>query len=152
MSETNKELAKRFFEEVWNKSRRNAIAELLAPNAVLYESSETIHGPEGFYSFFDRMQATFSDIHISFNDAIAEGHKVCLRWSAEMRHTGDGFGVLPSGKVLHTTGITVVRIANGQFLEGWQSWDMLGLMQQIQGTASAPTYIAAKTAKSTKVS
>ena len=143
MSQANKELAKRFFEEVWNKSRRGAIAELLAPNAVIYESGEAIRGPEGFYPFFDRMQATFSDIHISFNDVMADGDKVCLRWSAEMRHTGNGLGVPPTGKILHTTGITIVRIANGQFLEGWQNWDMLGLMQQMRGEELGPTYIAA---------
>jgi len=34
MSEANKELAKRWFEEVWNKGRREAIAEMLAPDAV----------------------------------------------------------------------------------------------------------------------
>src|SRR5215469_13323689 len=56
MSEANKELARQFFEEVWNKSRRGAIAELLAPNAVIYESGEVIRGPEGFQPFFDRMQ------------------------------------------------------------------------------------------------
>ena len=146
MSEANKEFAKRFFEEVWNKSRRGAIAELLAPNAVIYESEEAIRGPDGFYPFFDRMQATFSDIHISFNDTMAEGDKVCLRWSAAMRHTGNGFGIPPTGKLLHTTGVTIVRIANGQFLEGWQNWDMLGLMQQMRDEAGlGPTYVAART-------
>jgi predicted ester cyclase len=133
MSEANKALAKRFFEEVWNKSRRSAIAELLAPNAVIYESGEVILGHDGFQQSFDRMQATFSDIHVSFNDVIAEADKVCLRWSVSMRHTGNGFGVPPTGKTLHTTGTTVVRIANGQFLEGWQNWDMLGLMAQMRG-------------------
>ena len=144
MSEANKALAKRFFEEVWNKSRRSAIAELLATNAVIYESGEAIHGPEGFYPFFDRMQTTFTDIHVSFNDAVAEGAKVCLRWSVSMRHTGNGFGIPPTGKLLYTTGIMIVRIANGQFLEGWQNWDMLGLMQQMRGEGLGPTYIAAK--------
>jgi len=45
-----------------------------------------------------------------------------------------------------------MRIANGKFVEGWQNWDMLGLMQQIQGVGLAPTYIAAQTAKSNTAS
>jgi hypothetical protein len=90
---------------------------------VIYESGEAIRGPEGFHPFFDRMQKTFSGIQISlFNDAMAKGDKVCLRWSAWMKHTGNGFGVESTGKTLHTTGIMVVRIENGQFLEGWQNW------------------------------
>jgi len=140
MSEANKALATRWFEEVWNKGRRDAIAEMLLPNAVIYESCQAIKGPEGFYPFFDRMRATFSDIHVSFHDAIAEGDRVVLRWSVLMRHTGDGLGVPPTEKVVTTTGISVLRIAGDKFIEGWQNWDMLGLMHQIQGAGLGPTY------------
>lgn len=90
MSEANKELAKRWFEEVWNKKRREAIAEMLASDAVIYEAGEAIHGPEGFYPFFDRMQATFSEMNVTFQDAISEEDKVCLRWSVSVRHSGGG--------------------------------------------------------------
>ena len=144
MSEANKVIAKRWFEEVWNNGRRDAIAEMLAPDAVIYDGGEAIRGAEGFYPFFDRMHATFSDIRFSFHDALADGDKVCLRWSVTMRHTGDGLGVPQTAKIVTTTGISVLRLAGGKFVEGWQNWDMLGLMQQIQGAGLGPTYIAAK--------
>ena len=142
MSKGNKALATRWFEEVWNKGKRDAIAEMLLPNAVIYESCQAIQGPDGFYPFFDRMQAAVSDIHVSFHDAMAEGDRVVLRWSVSMRHTGDGLGVPPTEKVVTTTGISVPRLAGGKFIEGWQNWDMLGLMQQIQGTRLGLTYTA----------
>jgi predicted ester cyclase len=106
-----------------------------------------VKGPEGFYPFFDRMQAAFSDIHVTINEAIAEADKVCVRWSCTMRHTGNGLGIPPTGKNLATTGITIVHIANRKLVAGWQNWDMLGLMQQIKGEPMAPTYIAAKMGK-----
>jgi len=143
MSEANKELAQLWFEEVWNKGRREAIRELLAPDAVVYDAGEGVRGAEGFYHFFDRMRSAFSDIHFSVQDAIAEADKVCLRWSCTMRHTGDALGPRATNKDLQTTGITIVRIANGKFVAGWQNWDMLGLLQQIKGEPMAPTYIAA---------
>ena len=37
--------------------------------------------------------------------------------------------------------MTIVRLEGGKATEAWQNWDMLGLMQQIQGTAKAPTYM-----------
>ena len=147
MSEANKALAKRWFEEVWNKGRREAIPEILAPDAEIRESGEVVRGPEGFYPFFDRMHAAFSDIHVTFQDAIAEADMVCLRWSCSMKHTGSGLGMAPTQKTLATTGMTMVRIANGRFVAGWQNWDMLGLMQQINQEPMAPTYIAAKVGK-----
>ena len=143
MSEANKQLAELWFEEVWNKGRREAIRELLAPDAVVYDAGEAVKGAEGFYHFFDRMRAAFSDIHFSVQDAIAEADKVCLRWSCTMRHTGDALGPRATHKDLQTTGITIVQIANGKFVAGWQNWDMLGLLQQINGEPMASTYIAA---------
>src|SRR5712692_9737863 len=131
VSEACKQLARRWFEEVWNQGRREAIGELLAPDALLHEGSTTALGPEGFYPFFDRMQAAFSDIRITVHDAIAEGDQVCLRWSGTMRHTGDGLGVPPTSEQFDITGISIVRIANNRLVERWQNWDMLGLAQLV---------------------
>ena len=135
MQKSNLELVRRWFDQVWNNKRREAIAEMLAPDAVVTEGGRTSVGPQGFYPFFDRMQAAFSDITITIHDAIAQGDKVCVRWSAKMRHTGDSFGVPPTGKALETTGISIVQVAGGKLIAGWQNWDVLGLMQQIR---SAP--------------
>jgi len=60
MSEANKARAKRWFEEVWNKHRREAIAEMLAPDAPIHEGDQVSTGPDGFDPFFDRMSAAFS--------------------------------------------------------------------------------------------
>jgi steroid delta-isomerase-like uncharacterized protein len=143
MSEANKELAKLWFEEVWNKGRREAIRELLAQSAVIHDGGDAIKGTEGFYPFFDRMHATFSDIHVSVQDALAEGDKVCLRWVCTMRHTGDGLGMPPTNKRLEATGMTIVQIENGKFVAGWQNWDMLGILQQINEQPKPMMYIGA---------
>ena len=147
MSQANKELAKLWFEEVWNKGRREAIRELLASDAVIYDGGTTVKGPEGFYEFFDRMRASFSNIRVSIDQAIAEDDTVCLRWSCTMTHSGSGLGFPATNKNLQTTGISIVRIKNGKFETGWQNWDMLGLIHQIKGEPLAPTYVAATTGK-----
>src|SRR5207249_4789032 len=145
MSEANIAVGKSWFEEVWNKSRREAIDELLAPEARIYDGEASMKGPDGFKPFFDRMQSSFSDLRITIEDAIAHGDKVCLRWSCQMTHTGAGPGLPATGKRLKVTGISIVRVQGGKLVEAWQNWDMMGLMQQVQGTPMAPTYIAATT-------
>jgi steroid delta-isomerase-like uncharacterized protein len=147
MAETNKALAKRWFDEVWNHGRKETIREILAPEAVIQEAGDATVGPDGFYPFFDRMHAAFSDIHVTIQDAISEEDKVCVRWSAQMRHTGSGMGIPATNKTLHTTGISVLRIAGGRIVAGWQNWDMLGLMAQIKDEPVPPMYIAAKAGK-----
>jgi hypothetical protein len=34
-----------------------------------------------------------------------------------------------------------MRISDGKAVEGWQNWDMLGMMEQIGGTGRAATYV-----------
>ena len=89
------------------------------------------------------MRAAFSNIHFSVRDPIlADGDMVCLIWSCTVTHSGNGLGIPATNKNLQTTGITVVRIANGKIVAGWQNWDMLGLIQQIRDEPMSPTYIA----------
>jgi steroid delta-isomerase-like uncharacterized protein len=142
MTEMERNLGNRWFEEVWNKGRREAIAEMVAPQAVIHDGATDSVGPEGFYPFFERMNATFSDIHVTVHDTIAEHDRVCVRWSCSLRHTGDGLGIPASGKTIHVTGISIIRVAGGKLVEGWQNWDMLGMMDQIQSRDRSATYIA----------
>ena len=143
MHNANREVAVRWFEEVWNKGRREAIAEMLSADAMLYEGASISRGPEGFYAFFDRLQAACSDMRIDIRQTITENDLVCVRWCATMKHTGDGLGMAPTGKELEVTGMSVLRIAGDKLIEGWQNWDMLGLLQQIRepDLAAAALYV-----------
>jgi predicted ester cyclase len=49
----------------------------------------------------------------------------------------------PTQKQLHTTGISILKTLDDKVVEGWQNWDMLGLMQQINEQSKSPAYIAA---------
>lgn len=144
MSETARDLGRRWFEEVWNRGRREAIAEMMSPDCVIHDGNTDSTGPAGFYLLFDRIHGSFSEIHITVEDTIAEGDSACIRWSFTAKHTGDGLGVPPTGKTIYITGISIFRDVQGKLVEGWQNWDMLGMMEQIQGAAQkAATYIGA---------
>jgi steroid delta-isomerase-like uncharacterized protein len=134
MSEANKTLVRRWFEEVWNQGREETIDELFAPNGVGYGLGDTeapVQGPAGIRPFVRNLRGAIPDIHMTIEDAIAEGDKVTVRITAEGTHKGGQLGVAPTGRRVHIEGIVVVRIANGQIVEGWNSWDQLGLLRQI---------------------
>lgn len=141
MTESERNLGRRWFEQVWNQGRREAIAAMFAADAVLHDGATDATGPEGFYPFYDRLKAAFSEIHVDVHDSFAEGEKVCVRWSFTGRHTGDGLSFPPTGKTVNVTGLTVLRVADGKMVEGWQNWDMLGMMEQIKSLAKSATYI-----------
>ena len=121
----NKHLVVRWFEEVWNQGRRETIFELLAPNGVLHDGDTDIHGPEQFAtSFYDRMRADFTNFHVAPGTTLAENDLVSLRWTAECHHKA-------TGKITTITGISIVRVKDGQFVEAWQNWDETALAEQL---------------------
>jgi steroid delta-isomerase-like uncharacterized protein len=149
MAETASDLGRRWFEEVWNRGRREAIAEMLTAECLIHDGDVDSTGPDGFYPFFDRIRGTFSEMQVTVEDTIAQGDAACIRWSCSANHTRDGLGIPPTGKTIHVTGITILRAVGGKVVEAWQNWDMLGLMEQLtQGQTQghekkAATYIGA---------
>jgi len=132
--EANKALGRRWFEEVWNQGREETIDELFAAHGIGYGLGDTeapIQGPAGIKPFVRNLRGALPDIHMKIEDSIAEGDRVTVRITVEGTHKGGQLGVAPSGRRVHIEGIVVVRIANGQIVEGWNSWDQLGLLRQI---------------------
>ena len=82
MSQQNRALAHRWFEEVWNQGREETIHELLAPDAVAHSLSEPgvdARGQGDFLQFFLMMRGAFPDMKLVIEDTIAEGDKVVLQ-------------------------------------------------------------------------
>jgi steroid delta-isomerase-like uncharacterized protein len=134
MSEANKQLVRRWFEEVWNQGREETIDELFATNGIGYGLGDTeapVQGPAGIRPFVRNLRGAIPDIHMKIEDSIAEGDKVTVRITVEGTHQGGQLGVAPTGRRIKIAGVVIIRIANGQIVEGWNSWDQLGLLRQI---------------------
>ena len=134
MTETNKALVRRWFKEVWNEGREATIDELFAEGGVAYglgDREAEVRGPAQLKPFIRNLRNSFPDIQITIHDIMAEEDKVMVRVLLEGTHSGSGLGVPPSGRRVRVAGIVVIRISKGQFVEGWNSWDQLGLLRQI---------------------
>ena len=132
--EENVKLMRRWFQEVWNERNTQTIHELVAPNAVTFgqlEDGQPLRGAADFAAFAERILGAFSDVHFVVEDAFGADDNVVARWSATMAHTGNDLGMPSTGKPVRLTGISVVRVSEGKFVEGWDSWDQLGLMKQL---------------------
>jgi steroid delta-isomerase-like uncharacterized protein len=131
----NKALLKRWFEEVWNRGRAEAIDEMLAADGIAHglsdDAAKPLKGPAGFKPFHKMFRGAFPDIKVIIEDMIAEGDKVAARCSVRGKHTGDHLGVAASNATVEFTGMTIVRIKNGKFVEGWNNFDFLKMNQQI---------------------
>jgi steroid delta-isomerase-like uncharacterized protein len=130
----NKALVHRWFEEVWNQGREQTIDELLGANIIAFglgESETAIHSLEEFKETFRNLRNAFPDIHINVEDTLAEHDKVAVRILIEGTHKGDALGVPATGKRVHLSGICIIQLAAGKLVAGWNSWDQLGMFQQL---------------------
>ena len=132
MSEQNKALVRRSYEEVWNKKNLNFADELYAANAIDHGLPPNLPpGREGSKMYIAMYQKAFPDTHMTIEDQIAEGDKVVTRWTAVGTHTGDLMGIAPTGKRVTVTGIDVSRFAGGRIVESWGLFDQMSMMQQL---------------------
>jgi len=133
--EANKTLLRRWFEEVWNKGRTEAIHELFAADGIAHglsnEPGMTMKGPDAFLPFHTVFRGAFPDIEVIVEDALAEGDKVAARCSVRGKHSGDHLGVAASNAPVQFTGMVIVRIKDGKIIEAWNNFDFLAMNRQI---------------------
>ena len=129
--EENKAIVRRWIES-YNKqnlaSKEAAVDEFLAPDYI-----DHIHhgGPEGVKQVMNMAFKGMPDWHETIEDIIAEGDKVWLRLSYTGTHTGEWFGLAPTGKKITATAVGIYRIVNGKIVEGRFVTDTLDMNKQI---------------------
>jgi steroid delta-isomerase-like uncharacterized protein len=142
MSQDAVALTHRWFEEVWNQGREETIHELCAPNVIghgLGEAGAKMHGPADFKVFWQNLREAFPDCKVTVEDTLSQGNKTVARVVFRGTHAGrGGLGLDPTGRTVSISGIIILRIVNGKIHEAWNSWDQLGLLQQIGAMETPP--------------
>ncbi len=145
-AEENKAIVRKLNDEVWNKGNLSAIDELVSPDYVVHETEandDSIFGqnkqagPEGVKQAAWILRTAFPDVQMTFDDLVAEGDRVVLRWTARATHSGPLGRIPPTGKRATVTGVWIDRLAGGKVVEEWQNWDLFGLLMQL-GVIPAP--------------
>lgn len=139
MSEQNKALDRRWFEEVWNQGNVASYEELASRDLVVHNPPPGITGDfEGIKQAMSIHRTGFPDLHFIIEGQFAEGDTVVSRWTLDWgTHKGKWVGIPPTGKQVTITGISIQRYVGGKLVEGWLEMDMLSMMQQI-GVVPAP--------------
>lgn len=130
-AEANKEVARQFFQQIWNERDESAIDRMIADDAA-GNDPDFGAGREAFRAQWRAWQAAFPDLHFEIVDLVAEGDKVVSRWVFTGTHTGADFlGHPASGRSFRVEGMSLDRIVGGVVVEGCDGWDALGLRRQL---------------------
>jgi steroid delta-isomerase-like uncharacterized protein len=135
MSETNKQLMLRWFQQVWNEHNEAAIDEMVHVECLVHNLPETgavLVGPAGFKEVHRNFCGAFPDIHVVIEDVISEGDRVAAHWTATMTHPGDHLGIPPTGKNAVLPGSSFCIVRDGKIAEAWNHIDMGHLFKQLE--------------------
>jgi predicted ester cyclase len=123
----NKAIVGRWFTDFWGKTcDLDIVDQIAAPNMLLQYS---LHAPRlgraDIVSFMNDFRMAFPDLNFwGTADLIAEGDYVVGQWEGGGTHSGPAFsdflvGALPAatGRKMHFTGTTVLKIENGMIAQ-----------------------------------
>jgi predicted ester cyclase len=140
--EENKAIVAKWFAGFWGSPwNPEIIDELAAPDMLLqYSLHAPRKGREEIRTFMNRFRDAFPDLAFAGTaELIAEGDLVVGRWEGGGTHTGPAFddfpiGALPanSGRKMHFTGTTVLRVRDGKVAEEVGLDDGLTALQQLE--------------------
>lgn len=131
--EANKQLVRRFVEQVKNQRKLDALGEYFA--ADYREHNETVasfgKGVAGYQAFLGHLFAGFPDDRVEIGLITAEGDLVSYRATESGTHRGEFLGIPATGKSATWTEIQFFRIANGKVVEHWVDVDIFAWFQQL---------------------
>jgi predicted ester cyclase len=129
MSQENKAVVRRYFEEFHDSREHGILEEIMVPD-LLEPTRRATH----------MMLTAFPDYRLRIEDQIAEEDKVATVWTGIGTHHGEwespAGSVAPTGREVRWTGTTTLQLSEGQISDVIaSSWDHLGILQQLGAVA-----------------
>jgi steroid delta-isomerase-like uncharacterized protein len=135
---SNKDVARRLYDEVFNGRRVEVLDEIVARD---YEEHDPLPGQATGIDGFKKRIAILVDAldpHFTIEDIIAEDDRVVVRWTNSGTNVGDFLGMPATGRPFTIAGIDIYRVEDGKLAEHWHVVDMLAQLQQL-GYFPAPS-------------
>jgi predicted ester cyclase len=135
----NKDLIRRFFDEVFNSGNLATVDELWIAGREADGKRATMN-----------LRTAFPDYQRTIEQQMAEGDLVTTRWTARGTHRGPYFSaalgrsIPPTGKAVTTTGISIHQVVDGRIVAAWvMGNDSLELLQQLGAIPAAEAAVTA---------
>jgi predicted ester cyclase len=139
MTEANKELVRRSFEEIFNHKNLGACDELMTEDFVEHGVAPfasappgRVNGPAAMRSTAEWLQGQFPDLHMTIEAIVAEGDLVVCRIVSEGTNLGPLNPMVPAtGKRFSARQSHWFRIEGNKLAEHWATRDDLSAMLQL---------------------
>ncbi len=129
-------MVRRFIESVVNRKELDVIDEVFAEDVVHHQAAGEVRGRGAVREAEEAYLRAFPDETVTIVDEVAEGDRVAVRWTWKGTHAGEFAGNPPTGRLVETEGIVLLRLAEGRIVEVWEYYDQVGFRQQLAGATA----------------
>lgn len=133
----NENVVRRFFTEVYEQGHAETIPELVNDDYRDYGHVPPGEGVQGARDDLQSLSAGFSDRRFAIDEIMSDDHRVMVRWTGTMRHSGSLQGEVPTNRDVTMEGISVYELRAGRISATRNAQDLFGLLQQI-GSPAGP--------------
>jgi len=130
--EENKEMVRRYYEEVVSTGADDAVPQFVSPDYVeVHDNKRYALGLEGAREHIRGVRRTYPDLRLTVEQQIAEGEWVVSRVTMRGTHRGEWLGIKPTGKAVEMTAVNVDRVVDGRIVEHGGAANLLGPLMEI---------------------
>jgi predicted ester cyclase len=118
----NEALVRRYFASVWNEGRVEALDELLDEEYVNH-TPRTADQPtdrDGLKGLVRTLRGAFDDLEYEVIDVVAGADKVAVHTVMRGTHSGELFGLAPTGRRVAVRQMQIEHIRDGRICEHWR--------------------------------
>ena len=135
-TEKNKQVVKRFYEEVFRKRDLTVVGRFMHEDYIQH-NPDADQGMAGFIEFHMGFFAAIPDSCATINQIVAEGDLVYVYNTITGTHAGEGFlGYPPTGNKVKYDVVDMFRLRDGKLCEHWDVADTRALFSQVGAIAA----------------
>jgi len=133
---TPREAVAAFYDRIWNRLDKAAIAELIHPDFTFRGSlGPTMTGHAAFADYVDMVVGALAGYRCTVRDLVSEGDRAFARMHFEGIHRGPFMGFAPTGRRVEWAGAALFTLKDGKIADLWVLGDVNGLREQLERNA-----------------
>lgn len=128
----NKDVARRYYDEVLNKRNLDLLDDLAVEDYIEHDPFPGQgNGRADLKARVQLLHNAFDPLEFTIEDVVAEGDKVVVRWTNAGTHTGSFLGIPPTNQDFAIAGIDIHVVRDARLAEHWHVVDQLTQLQQM---------------------
>jgi hypothetical protein len=127
--ERNKAIARRWFEEMWNKPDLEVADEIIDPEYDPEWVQIPAKGPDQVKHEIRYFRSVFPDLVYEIVDMVAQDDKVWVRYRASGTQNGSAWGFEPTKRKAHFEGATIFTISeDARVIDRWSAFSLYNIL------------------------